>query len=65
MTTMQSATKMDYRTFMTQVNAILSDRLGGLDSNDLPDCPTYDWFVDGVTPKSAATRIIRNAKSEE
>ena len=33
--------------------------------HDLPDCPFRDWFDDGVSPKSAAHRAIRNAKTGE
>jgi len=29
---------------------------------DLPDCPYRDWYDDGVNPRLAALRAIRNAK---
>jgi len=30
-------------------------------SADLPDCCYRDWYDDGVTPKAAAKKAIRNA----
>lgn len=30
-------------------------------SEDLPDCCYRDWYDDGVSPKSAAKRAMKNA----
>jgi hypothetical protein len=38
------------------------DRLVGLSSHDLPDCPYRDWFEDDdMTPQEAARRAVREA----
>lgn len=29
---------------------------------DLPDCPFYDWYEDGISPKAAAKKCLRNAR---
>jgi hypothetical protein len=34
----------------------------GLSLDDLPDVALVDWFDDGVSVTSAASRAIRNAK---
>ncbi len=34
----------------------------GMYADDLPDCPYRDWYDDGISPKTAAKRAIRNAK---
>lgn len=35
--------------------------LFGLDMDDLPDAPYWDWFADGVGPITAAKRAARRA----
>jgi hypothetical protein len=46
-----------------EVDAEVSRRVGiGLD--DLPDCPTANWFDEGLTPKQAARAAIANASDE-
>ena len=45
--------------------AISGEYSSGLSIHDLPDCPFRDWFDEGVSPKSAAHRAIRNAKTGE
>ena len=52
----------NYDEWKGRVDAFLRDKLAGLSSDDLPDCPYRDWYEDGVSPLSAATRAIRNAK---
>ena len=51
-----------FEQWMKEVDAILSAKLMGLTSSDLPDCCYAMWHEDGVTPKSAAARAIRYAK---
>ena len=46
--------------WMAAVNAALKSE--GLDVRDLPDCPYHDWYDDGVNPKAAARRAIKNAR---
>jgi hypothetical protein len=36
--------------------------LCGMGLDDLPDCPTHDWYDEGITPMVAAKRAIRRAK---
>jgi len=37
----------------------------GLSVRDLPDCPFMDWYEDGISPRSAASKAIRYAKDED
>lgn len=30
----------------------------GLHSDDLPDCPYYDWYEQGLSPLAAARRAL-------
>lgn len=32
----------------------------GLGADDLADCPYRDWYNDGITPKEAARRALKN-----
>ena len=56
--------KAAYDEFMQDVDYFIERRIGAT-SADLPDCPYWDWFDDGVSPKSAARRAIRYANDEE
>lgn len=31
----------------------------GMSLEDLPDCPFYDWYEDGKSPKVAANKAIK------
>lgn len=46
--------------WLQAIDAILLDRIG-LTHMDLPDCCYADWYEDGVTPKGAASKAIKNA----
>ena len=46
---------------MEQVDNALSQGIG-LSSSDLPDCNYMEWYEDGVSPKQAAKRALKNAK---
>jgi hypothetical protein len=54
---------MTFNAWMTAVDIEISNRVMGMTSSDLPDCYA-DWHEDGLTPKAAAIRAIRNAKDE-
>jgi hypothetical protein len=51
-----------FNAWKSQVNHILAAKLGGLNSDDLPDCPYRDWFDDRMSPRAAAAKAIRNAR---
>jgi hypothetical protein len=38
------------------------DGMVGLSCDDLPDCPYYDWFRAGMTPREAAVAAVRYAQ---
>lgn len=57
-------TKLSFDDWMRAVDSILARKLG-LTSADLPDCCYADWHENGVTPRNAANRAVRNAKGEE
>ena len=52
--------KRSFEDWMREVDRIIQARIG-LSYNDLPDCCYMDWYEDGVTPKGAAGRALRNA----
>jgi hypothetical protein len=52
--------KMTFDEWLKAVDTIITAKLG-LSRDDLPDCCYRDWYDDGVTPKTAAFRAIRNA----
>ena len=56
--------KVNFNRWMWEIDALVSKALGGLGVYDLPDCPFYDWFDDGMTPKQAARKAIHIAKTE-
>lgn len=55
---------MNHETFESWIAAVDSHliRQCGMVHDDLPDCCYTDWYADGVEPKGAARRAIRNAK---
>lgn len=53
-----------FEEWMSRVNQLISEKLGGLDSNDLPDQCYRDWFEDGVSAKMAANRAVRSVRNE-
>ena len=44
--------------------ASIVERRTGMSLSDLPDCSYADWFQQGVTPKGAANRAIKEAGGE-
>jgi len=57
--------KRSFEEWMAAVDALISYALAGLNSSDLPDCCYLDWYDDGVTPKGAAKRALRQFNSDE
>ena len=55
--------KLSFEEWRRAVDRAVGQRVG-LSLDDLPDVPTYDWYEDGVSPKSAASRAIRSAGGE-
>ena len=53
---------MSFEQWMAKVDAILSRKLCGLTSRDLPDWMYIDAFEDGVSPASAASQALKAAK---
>jgi hypothetical protein len=51
-----------FNQWKAKVDAILSKKLGGLTSDDLPDIDYWSLWQDRVSPSSAAAQAIRNAK---
>lgn len=51
--------KKTFEEWMAQVNREVSNIIG-LDADDLADQPYYDWYEDGVRPKTAAKRAIKD-----
>lgn len=49
-----------FEEWMKEVDTILM-RTCYLSSADLPDCCYRDWYDQGVTPRSAASRAKKNA----
>ncbi len=58
-------TKPSFEDWMRRVDAVITGRLCGLVSSDLPDCCYRDWFDAGVGPPEAARRAIANANDED
>ena len=54
---------MTFEKWMAAVDASVSAKVG-VSVHDLEDCPFRDWFEDDVSPKSAASRAIRNSNGE-
>lgn len=59
----EMAQKLTFGQWMTLVDQIIVSKVG-VSSLDLPDCCYRDWYDDGATVKSAASRAIRQAKAE-
>lgn len=51
--------KVTFEQWMQAVDQII-ERLSGLTYLDLPDYPYYDWYEANITPKSAATRVLKS-----
>ncbi len=51
---------MTFQRWMAAVDRIIAAKCG-FTSADLPDVCYADWFDDGVSPKSAASRAMRAA----
>ncbi len=54
--------KPTFEQWMKKVDEIIANKLGGLTSSDLADVCYIVWFEDGVTPKGAASRAIKNER---
>lgn len=50
-----------FEQWMQDVNAAIAAIIGGLTSDDLPDCCYRAWYENGVTAKTAAKAAIKNA----
>lgn len=50
-----------FERWMEKVDAEIDKIIGlGLDHDDLIDQPWHDWYEDGVRPKTAAKRAIKD-----
>ena len=49
-----------FAAWMKKVDGFISAKLGGLDSNDLPDKNYMIWYEDGMSAKSAAVKAIKD-----
>jgi hypothetical protein len=56
--------KQSFEEWRKAVDAAVS-RATGLSLDDLPDVALRDWYDDGVTPKSAASRAVKYAGGED
>jgi hypothetical protein len=52
---------MTFKEWMAEVNRRIADKLGGLTSEDLPDCNYRDWYDAGWTPREAVAEALRMA----
>lgn len=50
--------KKSFEQWLAAVDAILASKLGGMTSEEIPDCPYCQWFEDGMSPKRAAAKAI-------
>ncbi len=57
--------KLTFQEWMTAVDSVIEEVMGGLTSADLPDCCYRDWYSAGKSAKSAANKAMRIAKCEE
>lgn len=53
------AKKRSFVEWMKLVDVKIAEKLFGMNSRDIPDCPYHDWYDDGVSPATAAARAIR------
>jgi hypothetical protein len=53
--------KKTFEQWMSEVDAELR-RIIGLTHRDLPDVTYYDWYEARVSPKTAAKRVLKNAR---
>ena len=58
---MATATKPTFTEWLTAMDRIVEAKTG-LSYEDLEDRPFRDWYDDGVSPASAATRTIRYSR---
>lgn len=56
--------KQSFEEWMRKVDQAVQ-RITGLGVFDLPDVAYRDWYDDGVSVKSAASRAIKNAGGED
>jgi hypothetical protein len=54
-------TRLPFSFYRREVSRLVEAKTG-LSLDDLPDVAIRDWYDDGVSAKSAASRAIRNAK---
>ena len=53
-------TNLSFETWMREVD-VQCWRRGGCSTGDLPDVNYREWFDNGLSPKSAACRALKNA----
>ena len=53
--------KLSFDEWMKQVNSAIAASLGGMNADDISDCPYSQWHEDGVSAKRAASRAIKRA----
>lgn len=51
---------MTFEQWKAAVNEAVENRYG-MSADDLPDCPYYEWYEDGMKPATAASKARRNA----
>lgn len=49
---------MKFEEWMQEVDALLEDETGGLDSSTLPDQPYADYFEDGLSPEEVVRFVL-------
>jgi hypothetical protein len=49
-----------FEVWMTEVDNNIANVLCGMTSSDLPDVCYMDWYENGMTPKAAARKAIKN-----
>ena len=52
--------RQEFDKWMKKVEGYVVE-LTGLSTDDLPDCCYYDWYEDGMAPKPAARKAMRQA----
>lgn len=55
---MSILTELEFKDWRRQVDEIVWQR-AGCSIDDLADCCLRDWFDDGMTPRSAAIKAIK------
>ena len=56
----ETAMSMSFEDWKRKVNQFIEQSMG-LSADDLPDCPYYDWYSDGIAPSRAAVKAMKYA----